>query len=153
MGPYTKECDSDDPVAGAADAGSCSEEAKGKLTRAFALLRKEGFVARQRFSCCRGCAGCALATEQQEKQAAGEKLPKSYVYYTKQEGFISTYGGEHATKLYLSFGDFTSEGQGEPTDTSGYTIVKALKEAGLEFQWNGNPESCIVVDPCPGLWD
>lgn len=127
-----------------------AEGAKEKLTRAFLFLRKEGFVARQRFSCCRGCAGSALTNEQQEKQAAGKKLPKSYVYYTKQDGFLD---GNRVRKLYLSFGDFTKKGQGEPTDTSGYTIVKALKEAGLAFEWDGNPMTCIVVDPCPGLWD
>ena len=132
-----------------------AEEAQGKLTRAFGLLRKEGFVTRQRFSCCRGCAGSALVTEQKAKQAAGKKVPKGYVFYTKQDGFLEHVGQAalRPRKVYLSYGEFNSKGSGVTSDLTGHKVVKALREAGLAFEWNGNPDTCIVVDPCPGLWD
>lgn len=131
-----------------------------KLNEAFKLLRKEGLIARQRFSCCRGCAGCEIADEVSGKVDAGKKLPKGAVFYTRQGGFWggSTPGSRFArpTKCYLSFGNVSTSKHGDiglPTVEVGKLICKVLDKVGLHYEWDGTEDQCIMVDPCPGLWN
>ena len=136
-----------------------AHESKEKLNEAFKLLRKEGLIARQKFLCCNGCAGSQLAHDVTALIDAGRKPPKGAVFYSKQGGFFDgppDSGWSRVTKLYLSFGNVTTEKHGEiglPTLEVGRLICKALDTVGLHYEWDETPESTIVVDPCPGLWD
>jgi hypothetical protein len=133
-------------------------EAKEKLNTAFALLRKQGLIAKQRFSCCRGCAGCRLANNITKSLDKGGKRPRGAVFYTTQEGFFDEPRGRHPRpqKLYLSFGDVNTAKYGdvgEPTVKVGERICKALDAVGLHWEWDGTENTTILVDPCPGLWN
>jgi len=79
-------------------------EAQVKLNKAFQLLRKQGLIAKQRFACCRGCAGCRLANDITETLDKGGKRPLGAVFYTKQDGFFDNPKGRHPKprKLYLT---------------------------------------------------
>ena len=55
--------------------------AQEKLTQAFALIRKRGIVARQRFKCCGTCAGYAIGVE------VAEKVTKDARFKDKFKGF------------------------------------------------------------------
>lgn len=133
-------------------------DAKEKLNKAFQLLRKEGLIAKQRFMCCRGCAGCQLTHDITESLDKGGKRPMGAVFYTKQDGFFDEPRGRHPRpqKLYLSFGNVetTKYGDiGEPTVKVGERICKALDAVGLHWEWDGTENTCILVDPCYGLWN
>ncbi len=123
-------------------------DAQDKLTRAFALVRKRGVVARQRFMCCRSCAGCALASDlaaKVTKDARGKDKFKGVVFYTKQGGFFD---GNRPCSCYLSFGqvDTVEHGAlGLPTVEVGKIVVECLREVGLAFEWDGTGDKCIEV--------
>lgn len=128
-------------------------EAKEKLNEAFKMLRQKGLVAKQKFLCCRGCAGCQLAHDITESLDKGRKAPKGAVFYTKQDGFFD---GNRPRKLYLSFGSVETQKHGvigDPTVKVGELICWALDAVGLHWEWDGTEGSTIVVDPCPGLWN
>jgi hypothetical protein len=135
-----------------ADACELSQK---KLNKAFAQLRREGLLAKQRFSCCRSCGGSELATIVTDIIDAGGDRPKGVVFFSKQEGFRGASVHEPKfRRLYLSFGSVTTKygDVGLPTVEVGQMIAKALTEVGLTFEWDGSPDSTIVVDPCPGMW-
>lgn len=136
-------------------ADACAVSQK-KLNKAFAQLRREGLLAKQGFSCCRSCAGSELATLIENLIETGEARPNGVVFYSKQEGFRGSSVRESKfRRLYLSFGSVTTTKYGDvglPTVEVGQMLAKALTEAGLTFEWDGSPNSTIVVDPCPGLW-
>lgn len=135
---------------------TAADAAQAKLATAFAAIRKEGVIARQRFSCCRSCAGVALANEVEVKIDAGKKPPKGAVFYSKQQGFLQGSGRRaEVHKLFLSFGSLHTEKHGEIGDTLevGKIVCKALTDVGLAFKWDEDPDKCIEIDPCPTLWD
>lgn len=130
------------------------QEAKNRLTLAFALLRKKGLIARQRFSCCRSCAGYELATyasDAVDKDSRQKDKIKGCVFYTRQSDFVEKYGRSYrACSLYLSFGQLETTkhgGIGLETVEVGKLVCECLKEVGLPFEWDGNPDECILVDP------
>ena len=92
---------------------------KENINKAFKALRKEGFFARQNFWCCSGC-GWSAMTETQAKSA---------VFYHQQDRQMF----ERTGTLYLAWsGD-------------GATIVRILKEAGLEVEWDGSESTRILI--------
>ena len=89
-----------------------------KITAAFKSLRKAGFFAKQNHTCCQSC-GC-------------EALPegtKNYVFYHRQDANDLKKTG----KCFLSWG-----GDGEK-------IKAAALEVGLKVEWDGSPETRILV--------
>lgn len=135
-----------------------AEQTKLALNKAFQALRKQGFIARQNFSCCNGCAGGEIATEVEAKIDAGKLREdfKGVVFYTRQQRMITE--SKRATtiqKVHLSFGPLGTTKHGElgiSTKEAGDLVAEALKDAGVTFEWDGSPDQCILVDPCPGKW-
>lgn len=135
-----------------------AHEAKEKLNEAFKLLRKEGIIARQKFSCCNGCGGEEIATDVEKMIDAGRTAPKGATFYSKQGGFIDSPDTRFArvTKLYLTFGQVHTQKYGEvglPTVEVGKLICTALDKVGLHYEWDGTADNSIVIDPCPGMWN
>ena len=58
-----------------------------KLDAAFESLTQAGFLARQNFMCCSGCAGCALANEAEKLVDAGTS-PNGAVFFHQQDAEV-----------------------------------------------------------------
>jgi hypothetical protein len=109
------------------------QEIRAKLTVAFKSLRKQKLVARRNFMCCGSCASAAL-------ESVCEAKPEilGAVYYTQQAAADFNNGAS----VYLNYGGV----KGRATDEEiGKLVSIALKAAGVEFEWDGNPSACIKV--------
>jgi hypothetical protein len=103
---------------------------KPLVNKAFRALRSQGFVAKQRFMCCQGCA----LSEPELSEAPGP-----YVFYHQQDAeyFETGRGG----KLMIRYGQ-----QKGDTRAVARKVVAALKAAGVPCAWNGQTDRCIEVD-------
>jgi hypothetical protein len=98
-----------------------------------ALRRKHSLLARQNFLCCSGCAGSALWSQLEERPRAS-----GAVYYHQQDGSRLREGAE---SVYLNYG--AREGG---TDAEiARQIVAEARLAGLEAEWNGDANVCVIV--------
>jgi hypothetical protein len=128
---------------------------QNKLTRAFALMRKRGLVARQRYKCCGSCAGYALAVELAAKVTEGSLVKdkfKGCCFYSKQGGFFDRSDDGTVGSCYLRFGQVDTSEHGPlglPTVEVGKLICECLTEAGVAFVWDGTEDMSIEVLPTP----
>lgn len=118
-----------------------------KLTKAFKLLRKEGLIAKQNFSCCGSCATSEIGEQAKIKAKKVGKFPKGYVQYNRQ----STEGIEIFGSVHISYGAFYSRNDIKRTECFtdieiGELIVAKMKEVGLKTEWNGDADKCVKVD-------
>jgi hypothetical protein len=125
-----------------------------KLNQAFALLRKQGFIARQNFSCCQSCAGCEIANKVSANLDKGmdPKAFKGCVFYTKQDGeALKPYGRHNQdrfTHMYLSYGPVDTDkhgSQGLNSKEVGQALLQVLTSVGIEVEWDGNENTRIAV--------
>ena len=124
------------------------DDANLKLTRAFAALRKLGFVARKGFMCCGGCAGAEIANLESAHIDAGGEPHHGGVFTTQQDrDFIS--GARPTNSVMLKFGaiDMTGKGVrgGLSTEAVGAAVVRECERAGLTVRWDGDAARCIEV--------
>lgn len=128
------------------------KETKTRLTAAFRSLRKNnGILAKQNFMCCGGCAGYALAQRITEENAAKPGRWNGSVFYHVQDNDGLIEQGE----VYIRFGHADGckdssnviKGVDRPNDTTaiGHCAKAALEEVGLEVEWNGSENSCLLV--------
>jgi hypothetical protein len=123
-----------------------------KLTNAFKSLRKAGFIARQNFTCCGNCAGHALAGDVKGMTPSKRERVKGAVFYTRQDG-TSVRGSNGRLRsphhIYIGYGPVSVSGMGtfgvSETEIAG-AVVAALKAAGLEAEWDGDPASKVLVN-------
>jgi len=119
---------------------------KTRLNEAFKALRKHGFIARQNFMCCGGCAGNKIAYEA-EKLVDQGKTVAGGVFYHKQAGDNLREG----RSFYVNFGRIESMKHGEigtMTDEEiGRLVVKEFEAARLRVVWEGNTNTAILVEP------
>lgn len=103
---------------------------KAALTSAFRALRKQGYVCRQNFLCCGGCASSALDDVFTKRGVPVDSPLRKAVYYHSQDAADLREEGW----TYLGWaGD-------------GAVIVAALEGAGLRVKWDGRPETRILVE-------
>lgn len=122
---------------------------KAKLTAAFRELRRRGFIARQNFKCCSGCAGAALGNELVERHKAGKPLPRGVVFYHRQDAEDLASSG----RCMARFGQILGyDGNPEPLVTTpvetaavGAEAVEVFRAAGVGVKWNGDPDQCIEI--------
>ena len=89
------------------------------LTNAFAELRKNGYFAKQNFMCCQSCAWAELSEKEAEK----------VVFYHNQD-YRDLKGGDD---LYLAWAG------------NGNYIAETLIKFGMHIDWDGTPNTRIVV--------
>ncbi len=118
---------------------------RSQLSSAFVALRKAGFVARQNFSCCQGCATAALT-------AVPENIGKKAVFFTKQDGEgLEPRKPRHLAtapeqEVYMTFGIIEDDTKGDDqVKAVGEEAVKILKAAGLKVEWNGDAGTRLLV--------
>ena len=114
-----------------------------KLTEAFKIMRKKGLIARQRFQCCRTCAGYELGTILDDLIDKEKPMPQGGVYYTKQDAECFRDTG----KGWLSFGLIENKDKKTPLSTLdvGKIVCEALSKVGLKFEWDEDPNLRIQV--------
>jgi hypothetical protein len=120
-----------------------SVESKNRLTKAFRALRREGLVAKQKFMCCRNCAGTKIGNDVEAMPEEERAKIKGAVFYTTQDAEPERNG------LYLAYGPIETEKHGtigEHTRAVGARIVKALRAEGLKVKWDGSPNTRIHVE-------
>jgi hypothetical protein len=128
-----------------------------ELNPLFKMLRQQGYTARQRFMCCSGCAGAAIANEFKAK------LDKDPAFTTK--GFVFFHAQDQITEedvrksayestgpsMMLRFGPVEPTGMttliGQSCAEVGAAVVLALKACNLDFEWDGDPDRCITLYP------
>ncbi len=112
------------------------KDGKVKLRRAFALLRKKGYLARQNFECCGSCAGAVLG-----ELAEKDPTKVGTVFYHRQEGQRLAQGAHVA---HLHFGALGLEPVPDGDHVAvGWDICRTLAEAGLGFEWDGSADTCV----------
>ncbi|MFJ4279627.1 DUF6891 domain-containing protein [Streptomyces massasporeus] len=107
-----------------------------RLERAFAALENAGIVARENFTCCRGCGMTEIGAEVDDESAV-----RGFVFFHHQGTRAAAEG--HGLSLY--YGGF--DGSEQTTTAVGHEVVTALTSAGLSTQWDGDPGKAIDVTP------
>lgn len=102
-------------------------DARKKIGLAFKALRKLNIRAKANFMCCTGCATAAMSL----KGFAGG----AYWHQQAEQGFR-----EHGV-LYIGF--FTEKSDG--CVIVGAALAAALKEQGLDVEWDGSPDTKVCV--------
>ena len=118
---------------------------RAAITAAFAALRKQGFLARQSYLCCGGCAVADLDTEANQG--------KRYVFYHRQaaDAFIVKLAGRNVRtddlyrSLFLGWGKVGDQVDECEALAIGRAICAALEAEGLTVAWDGRLADCIEV--------
>lgn len=127
---------------------------KAVISTAFKALRKQGFIARQDFSCCTSC-GCAeIATDAKESK----KPVLGYTFYNSQNAEIlkSTREGDYlrrnahnagrSVSVYLAFGSTLPDATEAMPRAVGNIIKTELEKCpGAVVDWDGTAEQKIGV--------
>ena len=101
------------------------ENDRQRITRAFRELRKLGYFARQKWSCCGGCGSSEVPSKYKNK----------YVFYHMQDNQSIDEFGNINGELYMCHGE----------DGNGNDIVYFLNKHGLDASWNGNINTRVLV--------
>jgi hypothetical protein len=107
-----------------------------RLERAFAALEDGGIVAREDFTCCRGCGMTEIGAEVDDGSTV-----RGFVFFHHQGTRAAAEG--HGLSLY--YGGF--DGSEQTTMAVGHEVVAALTSAGLSTEWDGDPGKAIDVAP------
>ena len=111
-----------------------------RISKAFQLLRKAGYSARQSFACCQGCAGAKLADELAKQVAAGKKV-KGYVFYHRQAAGRLYEGKDFC----INYAGNPGSGLRDADVEAGEAICQALKAVGIDHAWNGQHTQPVTV--------
>lgn len=120
------------------------ERTSETLSKAFADLNRQGFIAREDYECCSGCGGGAITGEAEEIVRRTQKNPLGACFYHRQDAESRDEG----RNFYLTFGDLNSQKLGHmglSTEEVGKRVVETLKKYGIGFEWSGDPEQRIEI--------
>lgn len=107
-----------------------------RITAVFEGLDARGIVARENFTCCRGCGLAEIGAERGEGSSGAVR---GFVFFHSQCTEAAAGGGG----LSLYYGGF--DGSEETTAAVGREVTAALTDAGLSVKWDGSPGSAIDV--------
>ncbi len=112
---------------------------RNAVGKAFAALRKQGFIARVNFSCCTGCASHELSG------MARARSKNRAVFWHRQDDQSFREGYPlHIRYFYLAPEGNESDTTAEETAV-GEQVAAALKEQHLKTEWEGDPHYTIQV--------
>ncbi len=119
-------------------------EVKAKVAQAFKQLRASGFIARQNFLCCMGCASSQLYTNWQKsprkaKQTACVYFHQQDMAHYREDGILQL---RYSAMLDESADQFAHD---EAMAAVGREVFRTLKENGLHPIWNGDINQTIEV--------
>jgi len=110
---------------------------KALLAKAFADLRKQGFVAKQNFMCCSSCACASIWTDI-------EKAPGKYigaVYYHKQDTDHLKESGEFC----VGFGPMNVDAEDWVWLLAGHAAKTTFERHGLAVEWDGTKNQRLTI--------
>jgi hypothetical protein len=108
-----------------------------RLDEAFAELEVQGIVARQNFTCCSTCGHYEIGAE---VVAARKRRPVTgYAFYHMQDTERAVEGGG----VYVKY-DALSDDRARKAEV-GRRIVAAVEQAGLRAEWDGDPDTAVLV--------
>jgi hypothetical protein len=108
------------------------------LDEAFAVLNRQGVVARQDFSCCNNC-GFTEIWDEVEKEEKHQAV-KGYVFYHMQ----CTARAIESGQLLMAYGSV--EDDPETLKWVANKVLAELRRVGLRASWQGTEGDPIVVD-------
>ncbi|GEM_PF-2314880 len=112
---------------------------RSAVGKAFAALRKEGFIARVNFSCCTGCASYELS------EMARNRRKNRAVFWHPQDNQSFRDGYPlHIRYFYLAPEGNERDTTAEETAV-GEQVAAAMKEQHLQIEWDGDPHYTIQV--------
>jgi hypothetical protein len=120
---------------------------KQKLDKAFEMMSAAGLLAEQNFMCCGSCAGYELSTQAATILKEEDRRVAGCVFYHGQDAENRNHGND----FYLRYGPLhtTEHGTiGESTEAVGCMVIGALTLAGVEHEWDGDPNHAIVIKGC-----
>lgn len=119
-----------------------------KLNKAFREMRKRGLLAYQSFMCCTTCGGAEIANKISKLLEDGKRTKESITgccFYHKQ----ATERRDRGDSFMLQYGPVGVSGieddVGLPTEDVGKIVCECLKEAEVEYRWDGDPNRCVEV--------
>ncbi len=124
-------------------------DTRSRMNKVFATLRKNGFIAKQNFSCCNENARDVIT--KYVKSSLKKSLNKRrMVFYTKQDGkqWDESYTKmHHVPGVWVSFGAIrASEQIACPSDKSvGSEVVLAFRMAGFRVDWTDINSTKVFV--------
>ena len=115
---------------------------RSRVKAAFSELARVGFICKTNFSCCMTCAVAELG------EIAEKRRRNRAVYWHKQDEEHFRKGGILSVR-YCYCPPKGIDGDTSRLETQiGEQVVAALRKAGLEVQWPGNPNVTIEVVGC-----
>lgn len=117
-----------------------------RLVEALRALRRQGFVTRPDFLCCRSCAIDAICRHVYDQLDHDKPQPVSAIYWHGQDDELAFEGGDDLVKpLMIRHGFETDDFASDPS--APWRIVEELRAAGLDASWTGEQNRCIEIEP------
>jgi hypothetical protein len=113
------------------------------LTRAFTMMRQRGLIAEENFSCCLSCGIEEIMEEAEERILDGEEVA-GFVFYHMQDNDDRMEGLD----FHLAFGQVVIPEVGKvglSAEAVGRIACECLAECQVAHEWDGDPDSRIVV--------
>lgn len=117
---------------------------RSKVNLAFEELSSMGFIARTNFLCCRTCATAELS------DLAIRANQDRVVYWHGQDEDSFKETGNLVIRYFYAPPDDTDDDTLEIEIQIGEQVATALRSAGLNVSWDGDPNKCIVVTGISG---
>ncbi len=119
------------------------QKVRNKVLKAFAQLRKEGYLAKANYLRCQACAGYELTEKAVRLKKAGKEVKGCVFWHGQDEKDFWNYGS-----LDIVYGQLDSKQHGKiglPTIKVGKHVVAVLKQHGLTVEWGGKITQRIKV--------
>ncbi|MCD6148080.1 hypothetical protein J7J18_01770 [bacterium] len=116
---------------------------RSRLIEVFKELRKEGFLARANFMCCRNCAGSELACRAEKLYEKGKEV-KGAIFWTRQDEESL----RNHSRMYIAYGPCVTQKYGTiglSTKEVGKKLCEKLDAYHIPYRWNGDPNVRILV--------
>lgn len=123
---------------------SVNWDAKNKLDRFFKAARHAGYIARQNFGCCGGCAAGEIATDFTKMPGNRRIRLQGAVYYNRQAAEQMW----ENNSVMLAFGQIIGDdglNTNKSTVDTGLELVKLAEAEGLTVVWDGDENSCLEI--------
>jgi hypothetical protein len=112
-----------------------------RLDGAFALLEKQGIVARQHWTCCSTCGFAEIGEALDEWEREHGRPARGFTFFHAQDTDRAVVDGY----LYLCYGAAEDAPTEAATLAVAARVVDALRSAGLSVEWDGSVRTRIAV--------
>jgi hypothetical protein len=111
-----------------------------RLETAMSALEDRGIVARQNFTCCMTCGSSEIGDEIDSYNATGRRA-RGYVFFHMQATEHAVEGGG----INFAYGSADRNASSDDDVAIGAELADSIRRAGLQVDWNGKIEMCVMV--------